>query len=101
METKTCKRCGAEKPLIDYRSYYGKNQNGTYTFCKECERIESRRKYLAKLGDAANPTQRAALASIERLYAEREIKGLSVPKRRSVNTTDDIVAKHLQGDCVC
>lgn len=101
METKTCKRCGAAKPLTDYRSYYGKGQNGTYTFCKECERIESRRKYLVKLGDSANPKQREALVAIERLYAERARKGLAVPKPRCTSTTDDIVARHLQGDCVC
>lgn len=101
METKTCKRCGMERPLTDYRNYYGKNQNGMYTFCKECERIESRRKYLVKLGDAANDKQKEALVAIERLYAERAKRGLSVPKPRGVNTTDNIVAKQLQGDCVC
>lgn len=96
METKTCKRCGKQKPIVDFRSYYGVGQKGSYTFCKECERIESRRKYLLRQGDRLTDKQRQALEAIEQLYARRKEQGLAVPTTRGSNTTDSIVAKQLE-----
>lgn len=79
---KICSRCGTEQPLSNFRRYYNRGENaGTYKFCKECERIETRRKYLVGRGDAATQTQKEELASIRKLYDLRESKGLDVPGR--------------------
>ena len=45
MGTKVCKRCGRELPVDQFRNYYG-GREGSYSFCKTCEKIEQRRKYL-------------------------------------------------------
>ena len=96
METKICSRCGVSKTLDNFRNYYG-NRKGTYRHCKECERIESRRQYLAKLGEGASPEQKEALVAIERLYAHRASLGLDVPGRRNADaiSTDQLVQQLL------
>ena len=79
---KTCSRCGETKPVEAFRKYY--NRDSTYKFCKECERIEARRKYLVARGDALTDAQAAELASINKLYSYREARGLDIPgKSRS------------------
>lgn len=79
---KICSRCGTEQPLSNFRQYYNRGANaGTYKFCKECERIETRRKYLVGRGDAVTQAQKEELASIHRLYDLRASKGLDVPGR--------------------
>ena len=80
-QMQSCRRCGAEKPLSQFRKYYG-NRKGHYTYCLECERIETRRKYLSgkKL---LTPDELYELQTIENLYDAREKHGLSAPHRRS------------------
>lgn len=80
-QMQTCKRCGEVKPLSQFRKYYG-NRKGHYTYCLECERIETRRKYLAgkKL---LTPDELYELQSIENLYDVRAKHGLNSPNRRS------------------
>jgi len=85
MDTKVCKRCGVEKPIVDFREYYG-GRKGTYSFCKTCERIEQRRKYLVTK-DCASPDSLTAeeydeLQKINELYEMRQAAGLKVPIRR-------------------
>lgn len=97
MDTKTCSRCGVDKPLDNFRSYYG-GRKGTYKYCKECERIESRRRYLVGLGGKATLEQAKTLAAIERLYDIRAERGLDVPGRTRADapiSTDDLVAQLL------
>lgn len=93
-QMQSCKRCGAVKPLSQFRKYYG-NRKGHYTYCLECERIETRRKYLAgkKL---LTPDELYELETINNLYDAREKHGLSAPNRRSnKSTVQSIVAKQL------
>lgn len=81
MEVKTCKRCGATKPLTEFRDYYG-GKPGKYTFCKTCEKIEARRKYLRRKPELSVVEQQE-LNEIERLYEQRKARGLTVPRKRT------------------
>ena len=95
MSTKMCSYCGQEKSLDDFRDYYD-GRKGKYTFCKECERIESRRKYLMRRGDACTPEQKQELEDIAALYKARAAHGLNAPglKRPKV-TVADLVERQL------
>jgi hypothetical protein len=96
---KICSRCGTEQPLINFRQYYNRGANaGTYKFCKECERIETRRKYLVGRGDAATQAQKEELANIYKLYDLRGSRGLDVPGRMrgKPSTVKSIVDTYLQ-----
>ena len=77
---KRCTACGVDKPIEQFRPYYNR-PNGHYPFCKECERIETKRKYLVKLGDRRSEEQTADLNKIEKLYDIRQAAGLKVPSR--------------------
>ena len=94
MDTKVCKWCGQEKSVDNFRDYY-EGRKGKYTYCKECERIETRRKYLKRRGDKCTQEQLDELDSIEKLYDAREAKGLSVPGRNVKKTVADIVQQQL------
>lgn len=94
MDMKVCKRCGVSKPRTDFRDYYG-GRKGSYSFCRSCERIEQRRKYLATK-DATSPdgltaTEAEELHKINELYAMRAAAGLSVPARRPDRGVTDLV----------
>ena len=80
MNIKICRFCGEEKSIDNYRHYYD-GRKGTYTYCKDCERIETRRKYLQKRGNKCTPEQIKELEDIRALYNARVAKGLSVPGR--------------------
>lgn len=74
---KTCKQCGTQQPDENFRKYYG-GREGSYSFCKTCESIMQRRKYLRKVVDKS-PLQEEELAKIELLYKYRAEAGLAVP----------------------
>lgn len=79
--------------------YYG-GRKGSYSFCRTCERIEARYKYLKKLGDKATPEQLDELAKIEKLYELQVANGLSAPgyrKRCIQESTSSIVDAMLEG----
>lgn len=76
---KTCARCGKTLPEENFRHYYN-NRKGTYRYCKMCESIEARRRYLASQ-DSLTATQSEELDKINKLYDARFAAGLSVPKR--------------------
>lgn len=83
METKICKRCGIERPIDQFRPYYGR-PSGRYSFCKTCERIEQRRKYLvgkdaADQLDGLSAEEQAELSKINELYAYHQAAGRPVP----------------------
>lgn len=92
-QTKVCKRCGKDQPLENFRKYYG-GREGYYTFCKTCEKIEARRKYLMRLGDKATPEQLEEIAKIDKLYDMQHAAGLSAPRHRT--KTKDLVDSLLQ-----
>lgn len=79
MDTKICKRCGTEQPIDNFRRYYDK-PTGRYTFCRTCERIETRRKYLVRNYERLNDDQKRELESIEQLYDARVAAGLAAPE---------------------
>lgn len=78
---KRCTSCGVDKPIDEFRTYYNR-QKGHYPYCKECERIEGRRKYLTKNKEKLSEDQLVELNKIEQLYDKREDAGLSVPSRK-------------------
>lgn len=78
MSTKVCKFCGQEKSVDNFRHYYD-GRRGTYTYCRDCERIETRRKYLKRRGDKCTPEQIQELQEIHALYQARATKGLHAP----------------------
>ena len=80
-QMQSCKRCGAMKPLSEFRQYYG-NRKGHYKHCLECERMEMRRKYLNNK-KTLSPDELYELQAIQNLYAARERKGLQAPHKRS------------------
>ena len=82
MDVKTCKQCGELKPISQFRRYYG-NRRGTYTMCKQCERINSREKYLTAKGDELSVDERAELDKIHQLYDYQRSLGLNPPGKQS------------------
>lgn len=77
MDVKTCKQCGELKPISRYRKYYG-GRNGTYKVCLDCERINSREKYLASK-ETRTAEEDAELDRIHKLYECQRAVGLRPP----------------------
>lgn len=80
METKTCKQCGELKPIDQFRRYYG-GRKGTYTMCKQCERINARAKYLMnkQANDSLNLQELDELDKIHTLWKYQASLGLQPP----------------------
>lgn len=92
---KRCKQCGEYKPLDNYRSYY--TSNGRYTKCKDCERINSREKYLnskAKLNDK----ELDELNKIHMLWDMQRGEGLTPPRSRNNINLDSMLARYDKPD---
>lgn len=90
MDTYVCKSCGQEQPVDNYRKYYG-GRRGRYRHCKSCEKLEMRRKYLIRRGDAATQEQLEELSKINLLYELRIKNGLFAPGltvKRTRNASD-------------
>lgn len=81
MDVKTCKQCGELKPITQYRRYYG-GRKGTYTMCKQCERINSREKYLTAKGESMTWQEEAELEKIHKLYEYQRSMGLQPPNKQ-------------------
>lgn len=79
MSTKICKQCGTTKDIDNFRQYYN-GGNSRYNVCKDCERINSRLKYLEK---KSKPTDEEVeeINLIYLLYGEQEASGLKPPRR--------------------
>ena len=86
MEVKTCKQCGEIKPISQFRRYYG-GRKGTYKMCKDCERINSREKYLVAKGESMNWEEEAELDKIHKLYEYQRQMGLQPPTRQERRST--------------
>lgn len=80
MDVKTCKQCGELKPISRYRKYYG-GRRGTYKVCLDCERINSREKYLTAKGANRTSDEEAELERIHMLYEYQRNIGLQPPVR--------------------
>ena len=98
MEVKTCKQCGEIKPISQFRRYYG-GRRGTYKMCKDCERINSREKYLRAKGESMNHAEEVELDKIHMLYEYQRRMGLQPPTRQERATTisedlDDMLSKY-------
>ena len=95
MSTKICAYCGEEKPIEAFRNYYN-CKTGTYTYCRSCEKIETRRKYLKRKGENITPVQQEELDKIEQLYSLRVANGLAAPgRKRAVNTVSKLLDEQL------
>jgi hypothetical protein len=83
MENKVCRSCGVDRPITEYRHYYG-GRKGYYKICKQCESIEQRRKYLVGK-ELLTEQEHQDLANIRKLYENRSAKGLKPPVPRGTN----------------
>ena len=100
MEVKTCKQCGEIKPITQFRKYYG-GRKGTYTMCKDCERVNSREKYLSAKGDKRDNDEDIELSKIHRLYEYQRSVGLQPPTKQERRTAlnadlDSMLDKYRQ-----
>ena len=102
---KTCKQCGEVKPLSHFRSYYG-GRKGTYTMCKDCERLNAREKYLSKKGDKRTQLEDTELSKIHELYNVQRAAGLNPPRCSSerdadpIGCIDDMINKYAAASAV-
>lgn len=92
--TKICKQCGEIKPLDQYRKYYG-GRKGHYSTCKQCEKINSREKYLVGK-TALTDVEREELRKIYTLWEYQTKLGLRPPRRAKAEpvTLDDQIAQY-------
>ena len=85
---KTCRQCGEAKPLEQFRKYYN-NRKGTYTICLDCERINSRHKYLSRKG-AKTESDIIEIGKIETLYDVQRRAGLKPPNTAMIKDAIDL-----------
>lgn len=76
---KTCKQCGDMKPQDQFRKYY-QGRKGTFTTCKDCERINNRYKYLQGKGESMNYDEESEVYKIEQLWDAQRKLGLQPPR---------------------
>lgn len=98
MQTKVCKQCGKLKPIDNFRHYYG-GRTGTYRTCLDCERINTREKYLRRKSEGADlsPQETVELERIHVLYHVQRQAGLQPPRTRTeTSSTMDAVTNMLQ-----
>lgn len=97
MNAKTCRQCGELKPLTQFRQYYG-GRTGYYTTCKQCEKINSRLKYLDSK-ESLTETESIEREKIYKLYEVQQAAGLRPPRRGGRRTEltadiDDMISKY-------
>lgn len=90
---KKCRQCGDVKPVSAFRPRY--TGDGTYSICKDCERINSREKYL-RSKSGLTTTEAQELEDIHQLYEYQKAAGLKPPQIRSGTTTQRALANALQ-----
>lgn len=89
---KKCSRCGEVKPLSEFRPYYNR-KSGTYTYCRTCEKIAQRYKYLQRKS-ALTDAEQLELSKIELLYKCQKEAGLAVPgKGRPIGVSSIVDAR--------
>lgn len=98
---KCCKQCGEAKLQSAYRTYYN---GGTshYKVCMDCEKINSRRKYLERKATRTTDEQDELLLIYQLYDAQRE-RGLAPPRqgKHEKGVIDLVAAQHskLLKDC--
>lgn len=98
MEAKTCKQCGQLKPHEQFRQYYG-GRKGRYTVCLQCEKINSRLKYLEKKANLTEAEQ-IEVTKIHELYEAQRSVGLQPPRQGGgrtapiVDSLDDMIGMY-------
>ena len=99
---KRCRQCGRELPVGDFRLYY--NGSGkTYNQCLDCERINSRYKYL-KHKHVLSVKEQEEMTSIIGIYDKAKKCGLQVPQCRrntvalSVQVIEEAIPTELSVD---
>ena len=97
METKKCTHCGEHKPVDQFRRYYG-GRKGTYRYCKSCERLITRYRYLVGKDSAATQQECEELAKLRKLFDLRHELGLETPLRehRAEVRTSDLLDEQLE-----
>jgi len=87
-----CKQCGINKPAEQFRKYYG-GRKGHYKTCLDCERINSRYKYLHNKQELSQDESNE-LIKIEELYTVQRKHGLKPPHTiiKKASITDAIDA---------
>lgn len=97
-KAKICKQCGKMKPLDAFRAYYGK-RTGTYNTCLDCEKINTREKYLRKKSENTmiSASEAEELEKIHLLYKVQRAAGMQPPRlqnenRSLVDELDDMIA---------
>lgn len=92
MTYKMCAHCGEVRPVDMFRKYY--NRPGLYAFCKICEKIETRRKYLVRKSKLSED-EKIELDNIIKLYEYQRSLGLRANKKSRIKVAD-IVAEQLR-----
>lgn len=97
-KAKVCKQCGKMKPMEAFRQYYG-NRTGTYNTCLDCEKINTREKYLRKKSENTmiSASEAEELEKIHHLYKAQRAAGLQPPRLQSKSRSladelDDMIA---------
>ena len=93
METKICSVCGRELSVDMFR-VYAHNPNKVWPYCKECESIEIRRKYLQRKGEMRSDAEQQELDKINELYkrhaeAGRRVLGNCKPRNQKASSIVD------------
>jgi hypothetical protein len=88
---KTCKQCGLTKDEQEFRANY--NRPGTFNVCLQCERINSRYKYL-KRKDKLSQRESDELQKIEELYTRQRSMGLRPPRPRMSVSIDAVLNQY-------
>lgn len=101
MNAQTCKQCGELKPIEQFRKYYG-GRKGHYKYCKSCEKINSRAKYLANKAEYMSDAELEEFQKIQRLWDAQRSAGLQPPRAKDSpvaslsESLDDMIAKYEQ-----
>lgn len=92
-EIRKCKQCGNVKSLSQYRKYI--NSESRYRYCLECEKINTRRKYLTKKPNITEAEQEE-LQQIEALYEAQRSVGLEPPRPNGgKGSIKDLISQQL------
>lgn len=85
---KTCIYCGETKDINNFRPYYNR-KTGHYTYCRSCEQIEKRRKYLIRKVELTD-VETVELMKINKLYEVRRRAGLQSPGQARFGVLDQV-----------
>ena len=91
-ETKVCTMCGEDKLLDEFRLY--PNGKKRYPYCKDCQTIENRRRYLVGL-PTLSVEQMGELNTINELYDKRIECGLNTFSRTKSVTALELAKQQL------